>query len=137
MSRRTARSIRPLGTFSRAQLYWATAVAAGIGLATLGVGTAPQLADRSSEARNRARLVLNAASTWKEERGVPGCPSLTQLRRDRELGEGWQEADPWGERFRIICTEQDIRVLSAGRDGVFQTDDDIEEQLGGHDSNRS
>ncbi len=38
--------------------------------------------------------------------------------------------DPWNRRYKIICDEEffsDFRIISAGPDGIFNTDDDINE----------
>jgi hypothetical protein len=69
--------------------------------------------------------LLDAASSWKRTSGVAGCPTVSQLRVDRQLSAGAPTDDPWGSRFRIRCSEAEVQVRSAGLDGEFQTADDI------------
>jgi hypothetical protein len=77
------------------------------------------------EAEKRGKVVLSAAADWKREHARTGCPSITQLRRDDVLDVSARAEDPWGKRFRILCTSGEIQVRSAGGDGLFETSDDI------------
>lgn len=77
------------------------------------------------EAEDRARRLLGAATDWVREHGELGCPSVSQLIIDRHLSRRERTDDPWGGRFRIQCTDDGVRVLSAGSDGKLRTDDDV------------
>ena len=77
------------------------------------------------EAENAARNLANAAADWKRTNSELGCPSISQLFHDRTLAAGARTDDPWGRRFRIDCSEQDVTVRSPGSDGKDATDDDI------------
>jgi hypothetical protein len=95
----------------------------------LGSGWALSRASAAEEtdvARRAAGELLSAASEWRRASNVPGCPTVTQLKTEQRLERDSATDDPWGGRFRIICSEVAVRVRSAGVDGVFQTDDDIE-----------
>ena len=81
-------------------------------------------ADESSTALRDAQRIQRAASDWRKAHGG-GCPTLTQLQRDQELASESRTDDPWGERFRVICGDDEITVSSPGRDGKPNTDDDI------------
>jgi hypothetical protein len=76
-------------------------------------------------ARQRGRAVLSAAADWKRDHVEPGCPSITQLQRASLLAQTARAEDPWGQRYRIVCVDNRVQVLSAGRDGRFETADDI------------
>ncbi len=76
-------------------------------------------------ARERGHVVLTAASDWKRDHLERGCPSITQLQRASLLESTARAEDPWGQRFQIRCLEGQVRVLSAGKDGRFETSDDI------------
>jgi hypothetical protein len=76
-------------------------------------------------ARERGQVVLTAASDWKRDHLERGCPSITQLQRASLLESTARAEDPWGQRFQIRCLEGEVRVLSAGEDGRFETSDDI------------
>lgn len=77
------------------------------------------------EAEKRGKAVLSAASDWKRTHAQTGCPSITQLQRDDVLDRKARAEDPWGQRYRILCTSDEIQVRSAGGDGLFETADDI------------
>jgi len=115
--------------------FWSRGVtvveAAAIGTLLGGVALAAALflvprmhADESSAALRDAQRIQRAASDWCKVHGG-GCPTLTQLQRDRELERESRTDDPWGERYRVICGDDDITVSSPGRDGKLNTDDDI------------
>jgi hypothetical protein len=92
-----------------------------VGLWTVGEqGLNPQ-----AEAEKRGKAVLTAASDWKRAHAQTGCPSITQLQRDEALDKAARAEDPWGKRYRILCTSDEIQVRSAGGDGRFETPDDI------------
>ncbi len=100
----------------------ATALVVSLG-AWLNLGHAT--VDHESDARTRGKALLNAAEQWKREQSGPGCPSITQLKQESRLDATARAEDPWGERFRIRCTERELEVWSAGRDRRFDTSDDI------------
>lgn len=79
--------------------------------------------DARGEAEQVAGEILTAAQAYRDGHGV-GCPSLTELERRHGLKGGGE--DPWGGRFRLICDEDGLSVLSAGEDGRFGTADDVE-----------
>ena len=81
-------------------------------------------ADESDMALRDAQRIQRAASDWRKAHGG-GCPTLTQLQRDRELATESRTDDPWGERYRVICRDDIVTVSSPGRDGKPNTDDDI------------
>lgn len=76
-------------------------------------------------ARERGQLVLAAATDWKREHAESGCPSITQLRQSSRLDAKARAEDPWGHRYLIRCASGEVEVRSAGRDGKFETADDI------------
>jgi hypothetical protein len=72
------------------------------------------------------------ASAWRRSVGVwrmghPGeeCPSVARLRADKIVDKESNIADPWGSTYSIVCTEDDIKVISAGPDKKIGTPDDI------------
>jgi hypothetical protein len=126
MKRSASRHQRsPRSRISRGKLAWLA------GLAALSVGTVTLVWGRSSaqaredKALSSARELLTAATDWKSAHAKLGCPTVTQLLLDRKLTRDSPSADPWGGRFRIICTGNEVQVRSAGEDGEFQTRDDI------------
>jgi hypothetical protein len=79
----------------------------------------------------RAREVRQAAEVWRSEH-IGECPTVATLSadardpsRERVLGPV-NPADQWGTPFKIICDEDETTVVSAGRDQIWQTVDDIQ-----------
>ena len=105
--------------------------AAVFGALVLSVGAIGLFSSSASAGTDRetalgdARRVLLAAEAWQEQNGAQGCPTLTLLERDGHLTAQVRLDDAWGERFRVVCTAEGTRVVSPGRDGKLQTDDDI------------
>lgn len=110
---------------TRFELLLATSIV-GIGLVGFG-GWKVYSAEAGGDdvARARGQQVLAAATDWKREHLEHGCPSITQLRSASLLEASARAEDPWGQRYRIRCSQSEVSVLSAGRDGRFETGDDI------------
>ncbi len=108
-------------------------VAAGLltGLvATLVLIFTPSEADAAGQAERDARRIQRVAADYVRETGSSGCPTLTQLERERRLPGDLRTDDPWGERFRVVCSGDDVSVTSPGRDGKPNTADDIRVSTG-------
>lgn len=78
------------------------------------------------DAMDSARSIVSAAAVWKRKHTDLGCPSISELVRDKALDRESRTDDPWGRRFKIRCTEDEVTVQSAGVDGKAATDDDIQ-----------
>jgi general secretion pathway protein G len=103
-------------------------VAAVVGFAALGFGAWKAYAGSAGGedvARQRGQRVLSAATDWKREHLERGCPSITQLQKASLLEASARAEDPWGQRYRIRCESGEVQVRSAGKDGKFETADDI------------
>lgn len=73
-----------------------------------------------------SRVLRNAVSQWQlAENNYSHCPSVADLTRDRQLDAGQNVLDPWGNDYRISCSNEDVTVTSAGEDERFGTSDDI------------
>lgn len=98
----------------------------GLGVVTFGVWKV-YAADAGGEqaARERGQQVLTAATDWKRDHVERGCPSITQLQQSARLEATARAEDPWGQRYRIRCESGEVQVRSAGKDGKFETADDI------------
>jgi general secretion pathway protein G len=82
-------------------------------------------ADKSDAAVRDAMHIREAVLDWKDRGSPPGCPTVSQLLHEKKLEESSRLDDPWGGRFRIECSDEDVSVSSAGRDGKLGTGDDI------------
>jgi tRNA A-37 threonylcarbamoyl transferase component Bud32 len=81
----------------------------------------PERADPNAEVRTRMKDVLTRFVAWsREHQGAP-CSDIAGF------GEAFR--DPWGQVFRLTCTDQPsdqiIGAISAGPDGSRGTADDI------------
>jgi hypothetical protein len=63
------------------------------------------------------------------------CPSFDGLVDERAF-DPKHDKDPWGHAYRIVCDEDDIHVVSDGRDGVESTADDIRDDASEADLKR-
>jgi hypothetical protein len=77
----------------------------------------------AEQALERAAALDSAVETWQADH--EGCPTISVLKRDSALPKDAVAEDPWGTRYRIVCEEGTHAVLSAGRDGMFATSDDV------------
>jgi general secretion pathway protein G len=127
---------RPLSSNSRSRrrgrargvtVFELCLVAAAVAVLTLGVLllVRPRIAAAETNAAVKdASHILDAAQEWRRENGK-GCPTLSQLVLEKQLAEDARMDDPWGERYRLRCTGEDVTVVFAGHDHVPNTDDDI------------
>jgi general secretion pathway protein G len=93
-------------------------------VAALLVVFLPSEADAAGQAERDARRIQRLAADYVRETGS-GCPTLTLLERDKRLPGDLRTDDPWGERFRVVCSGDQVSVTSPGRDGKPNTGDDI------------
>ena len=76
------------------------------------------------QAKIDARTIHPVAEKYKVDH--PGvCPTVEQLRAEKELSAASKVTDPWDSPYKIICGDDDIMVLSFGPDKKENTNDDI------------
>ncbi len=93
----------------------------------VGVAVLPQLEKARIEGtRADAQTIRANVELWKA--GHPGkkCPTVQDLIDDGIQAKGKRTTDAWDTEFEIECEGNDVYVVSAGPDGEFGTDDDIE-----------
>ena len=76
-------------------------------------------------ALNSARALRNAAASWRAARGGDECPTVAQLRADKEIDTAAKTDDPWGSQFKISCADDEVTVSSPGRDKKEGSSDDL------------
>lgn len=104
-----------------------------LGLLALGivVGIGMLLSHHAQGVQARAQLerdgrsILDAAVAWRGKNAKLGCPTISQLIQDRYLPREATADDPWGQRYRIRCSVDDVHVESLGADGRASSDDDV------------
>lgn len=102
-------------------------VLAIIGLIAGGVAVVaiPKYAEsQKNQAKIDARTIHPIAEKFKVDH--PGqCPTVEQLRAEKELSAASKITDPWETPYAIRCGDEDIMVMSFGPDKKEGTQDDI------------
>jgi hypothetical protein len=80
--------------------------------------------DRTEEAIRTAQRIRGAAESWRREH-AEGCPTVSVLKHEAYLEPEADGDDPWGQRFRLKCGDEDVTVTSPGQDGKPNTADDV------------
>jgi hypothetical protein len=117
------RSFSAAGKVSRTQLGAAAALVALSAITAVVVARASTV-DPKGAALDSGRRVLGAAEAWQSENPT-GCPSITELVDSGYLTADVRVDDPWGTRFRIVCSASGAGIRAAGPDTRFGTSDDI------------
>ncbi len=95
-------------------------VAAGVGFAVL-----PQL-DKAKKQNTEAALeTVRAGVQLYIATNNAECATIDQLIEDKVLDKSKATTDSWDRAFRISCDGTEVIVTSAGSDGEFDTEDDI------------
>jgi general secretion pathway protein G len=102
-------------------------VLAIVGLIAGGVAVVaiPKYAEsQKNQAKIDARTIHPVAEKYKVDH--PGqCPTVEQLRADKELSAASKITDPWDTPYAIRCADDEIYVTSFGPDKKEGTADDI------------
>lgn len=90
----------------------------------------PQLAKaRVRTAKMDGQTIRKAAELHKNLDGnADACPSVQDLVSAKKLEAG-KTTDPWGKPYKVVCGDDDIRVVSSGKDGKEGTPDDVPDNL--------
>jgi general secretion pathway protein G len=103
-------------------------VLAIVGLIAGGVAVVavPKYAEaQKKQAQTDARTIHPAAEKYRVDHSGDGCPTVELLRDKNELSRAAKITDPWDSPYKIICTDEDVTVLSLGPDKKEGTNDDI------------
>lgn len=79
---------------------------------------------RVDTTRTNLRTLLPAAEMYRSN-FAGECPTVQLLQQKKEISSTSETKDPWGKPYKIICDEDDTRVVSFGKDGKENTADDI------------
>jgi general secretion pathway protein G len=92
----------------------------------VGVAVLPQLQKAQDKtAKGDAQAIRSAVTLYIGEN--PGeCPTVDDLKEGGFIDSSKRTADPWDNEFQIECNGSNISVISAGKDGQFGTEDDIQ-----------
>lgn len=79
---------------------------------------------QKNQAKIDARTIHPVAEKYRVDH--PGvCPTVEQLRAEKELSAASKITDPWDTPYKIVCGDDDLYVLSAGPDKKEGSPDDI------------
>ena len=96
-------------------------ISAGVGIAAIKYFGDAQ--DRNAE--TNARAIRAAVKTWWIDHDRTECPGVDELIAAGTLDRDTTRRDPWGESWRVECADNDVAVVSLGRDRRLGTADDI------------
>lgn len=95
--------------------------------AAVGVAVIPRWRKAQEEStRTDAQTVRSAVSMFLVENAGAGCPSMEDLAEGGYVDTSKRMVDAWGNEFEIECSGNEIGIFSAGADGQFSTEDDID-----------
>ena len=75
-------------------------------------------------AEGNAREIRNAVQRFRAMNSG-GCATIDELVVTREIDSASKTDDPWGRDYRIVCTDDEVTIVSAGKDGTFGNADDV------------
>ncbi len=76
-------------------------------------------------AKTSGQNLRASAKTWKMQNTESDeCPTIEALRK-ASLVDKVDPTDPWGNKWKLTCTDTDIAVISFGKDKKENTEDDI------------
>jgi len=103
-------------------------VLAIVGLIAGGVAVVavPKFAEaQKKQAQTDARTIHPAAEKYRVDHPSDGCPTVELLREKKELSQSSKLTDPWDTPYKVVCSEEDVVIVSFGPDKKENTADDI------------
>lgn len=80
---------------------------------------------QKNQAKIDARTIHPVAEKWRVDHPGQTCPTVEQLRNEKELSAASKITDPWDTPYKIVCGDEDVYVMSLGPDKKEGTPDDI------------
>ena len=71
------------------------------------------------------RTLMQMAEGYRVTENSESCPTVDEMQEQRIISRGSKTTDAWGKPFRIRCEGDEVVVISAGKDKLFGTEDDI------------
>lgn len=99
-------------------------------MAMLAGGVALALLPRFKEAqvstaKTGATVLRRAVQDWQRLNNEVTCPTISQLVQGKHIDSASNTDDPWGQTYVMMCTDDEVFVMSAGPDKKRDTKDDI------------
>ncbi len=99
-----------------------------IGVLTAAISVGVMKAQKSGNigaAKTACDTIRNATMQWKAIHPNEDCPTVDQLKAEKDLDTGFSLKDPWGSPYKVSCDSDEITCTSAGPDRKEGTEDDI------------
>ncbi len=80
---------------------------------------------QKNQAKIDARTIHPVAEKWRADHPGQTCPTVEQLRAEKELSAASKLTDPWDSPYKIVCNEEDTYIMSLGPDKKEGTPDDV------------
>jgi general secretion pathway protein G len=80
---------------------------------------------QKTQAETGARVVRTAVQQWQAANNETTCPTISQLVQEKHLDSGQSTNDPWGQPYSLVCSDDDVTVVSSGPDKKKGSKDDI------------
>jgi general secretion pathway protein G len=99
-----------------------------IGVLTGAIAVGVLKAQKSANvgaAKTACDTIRTQTMQWKAIHPTEDCPTVDQLKTERDLDTGFSLKDPWGSPYKVSCDADEITCTSAGPDRKEGTDDDI------------
>jgi general secretion pathway protein G len=94
----------------------------------VGAGSGINSADTRAnigKARTGCNTIRQATMQWQAIHPGGACPTVEQLRKEKDLETGFSLTDPWGNPYKVNCDNDEITCTTAGPDHKDGTEDDI------------
>ncbi len=76
-------------------------------------------------AKTACSTIRSATQMWRASNPSQDCPTVDQLKSEKDLDTGFSLKDPWGGLYKVTCDTDEITCTSPGPDRKEGTDDDI------------
>ncbi len=80
---------------------------------------------QKTQAETGARVVRTAIQQWQAANNETTCPTISQLVQEKHLDPGQSTNDPWAQPYALVCSDDEVTVISSGPDKKKGTKDDI------------
>jgi general secretion pathway protein G len=78
-----------------------------------------------STAKTSAQVIRRAVQDWQRVNNEVTCPTMSQLVEGKHIDSASNMDDPWGQAYLLLCTDDEVFVMSAGPDKKRDTKDDL------------
>jgi general secretion pathway protein G len=78
-----------------------------------------------STAKTSAQVIRRAVQDWQRVNNEITCPTMSQLVEGKHIDSASNMDDPWGQAYILLCTDDEVFVMSNGPDKKKDTKDDV------------